>query len=196
MPSFLSLVRCGRLTRWFASEPWRRVTERRGGMILAFGNNALFSQVFAKLTRMGKRDAQLVTQALYTLGDAREAIENGHSDAALDALEEAQEALVSVKHTPGVSVAGASERLGVSEPTIRSWVKRGALEAVAGASPMQIDPESLHRVSRALAELRQRGQDRDWLQAVVDELHDREARRSDALRKGISQLKRGQLEPA
>ena len=145
---------------------------------------------------MGKRDAQLVTQALYTLGDAREAIESGRRDAALDALDEAKGVLSSVEHAPGVSVAAAGERLGVSEPTIRSWVKRGALRAVPKSSPVQIEPESLHRVSRALAELRERGQDRDWLQAVVDELHDRETRQSDELRKGISQLKRGQLEPA
>jgi hypothetical protein len=145
---------------------------------------------------MGKRDAQLVTQALYTLVGAREAIENGHPDAALDALDEAQEVLISVKHTPGVSVVAASEQLGVSEPTIRSWVKRGALVAVPEASPMQIELESLHRVSRALVELRERGRDRDWLQAVVDYLHDRDARKSDAVQKGIAQLKRGQLEPA
>ena len=104
--------------------------------------------------------------------------------------------LSSVEHAPGVSVAAASERLGVSEPTIRSWVKHGALRAVPEASPVQIDPESLHRVSRALAELRERGQDRDWLAAVVDYLHDREARQSGELREGISELKRGQLEPA
>ncbi len=145
---------------------------------------------------MGKRDAQLVTQALYTLGDAREAIESGHRDAALDALDEAHGVLSSVEHAPGVSVAAASERLGVSEPTIRSWVKRGALQAVPKAGPTQVDPESLHRVARALAELRERGQDRVWLAAVVDELHDREARQGDELREGISQLKRGQLEPA
>ena len=42
---------------------------------------------------MGKRDAQLVTKALYTLVDAREAVANGHRDAALDALDEAQEVL-------------------------------------------------------------------------------------------------------
>jgi transposase-like protein len=145
---------------------------------------------------MGKRDAQLVTQALYTLVDAREAIENGHSDAALDALGEVYEVLISVKHTPGMSVAAASEQLGVSEPTIRNWVKRGALSAVPKVSPMQIEPESLHRVSRALSELRERGQDRDWLQAVVDYLHDREVRKSDAVKGGIAQLPRGQLEPA
>ena len=145
---------------------------------------------------MGKRDAQLVTEALYTLVDAREAIESGRADAALDALDEAQEVLISVRHTPGVSVATASQRLGVSEPTIRSWVKRGALETVPDSRPIQIEPESLHRVNRALAELRERGQDRDWLQALVDRLHDRDARGNDALRKGLAQLKRGQLEPA
>ena len=145
---------------------------------------------------MGKRDAQLVTEALYTLVDAREAIENGHADAALDALDEAQEVLISVRHTLGVSVATASQRLDVSEPTIRSWVKRGALETVPDSRPIQIEPESLHRVNRALAELRERGQDRDWLQALVDHLHDRDARGSDALCKGLAQLKRGQLEPA
>lgn len=148
------------------------------------------------LATMGKRDAQLVTQAIYTLADVREAVKNGQRDAALDALDEAQEVLTSVKHTPGVSVAAASEHLGVSEPTIRSWAKRGALRTVPEVSPTQVDLESLHLVSRALAELRERGQDRDWLQAVVDHLHDREARESDALREGISQLKRGQLEPA
>lgn len=166
-----------------------------GGSVLTFGIKPdLHKLCYSEL--VGKRDAQLVTEALYTLVDAREAIENGHSDAALEALEEAQEALVSVKHTPGVSVTAASERLGVSEPTIRSWVKRGALEAVSEVRPMQIDPQSLHRVSRALAELRGRGRDRDWLGAVVDELHDHEARESDALREGLAQLGRGRLEPA
>lgn len=145
---------------------------------------------------MGKRDAQLVAQALYAMVDVREAIENGQPDAALDGLDEVHKVLLSVKHTSGVNVAGASEQLGVSEPTIRSWVKRGALSAVPKVSPMQIEPESLHRVSRALAELRKCGQDRDWLRAVVDYLHDREARTGAAVEKGIAQLKRGQLEAA
>jgi transposase len=145
---------------------------------------------------MGKRDEQLITRALYTLVDAREAVEGGHRDAALDALGEAEEVLTSVTHAPGVSVAVASEELGLSEPTVRSWVKRGVLRGVPKASPAQIEPESLHEASRALAELRARGQDRDWLQAVVDHLHDRKVRGSEELREGISQLERGEPEPA
>lgn len=145
---------------------------------------------------MGKRDAQLVTHVIYTLGGAREAVKNGQREIALEALSEAQDVLDSVDHSPGASVATASAELGVSEPTIRSWVKRGALASVPNASPMQIELESLRRVSRALAELRDRGQDRDWLQAVVDYLHDHEARQSKGLEEGLSQLKRGELEPA
>jgi predicted transcriptional regulator len=61
---------------------------------------------------------------------------------------------------------------------------------------VEIEPESLRSVSRALDELRERGQDREWLAALVDYLDDREARRSPALKAGLEQLARGELEPA
>jgi transposase len=95
-----------------------------------------------------------------------------------------------------VPVAQAARRLGVSVPTVRSWIARGALRAIKGSSPVQVEPESLRSVSRALDELRERGQDRDWLQPLVDYLDDREARRSPALQEGLEQLARGELEPA
>lgn len=143
---------------------------------------------------MGKRNAQLITQTLYTLSDARETLANGQCDVAIDALDDAQAMLRSMAHSPGVSVAAASELLGLSEPTVRSWAKRGVLQAVPGMAPMQIESASLHLASRVLAELRERGRDRDWLAALVDYLHDHQARRSTAVQEGISQLKRGQLE--
>jgi transposase-like protein len=94
------------------------------------------------------------------------------------------------------SVAQAARRLGVSVPTVRAWIARGALAAIEGSSPVEIEPESLRSVGRALEELRARGQDREWLQALVDYLDDREARRSPALHEGLEQLARGELEPA
>ncbi len=145
---------------------------------------------------MGKRDAQLVTQALYTLADARLAVERGQRDEAIETLDQAREMLAAARHAPGVSVATVSGWLGVSEPTVRSWAKRGVLRSVPATSPLQIEPESLREVSSALAELRERGQDHDWLQALVDHLHDREARESEALKQGLAQLARGELEPA
>lgn len=145
---------------------------------------------------MGKRDAQRVTTALMALTDAREALNDERRDLAFVALEEAQHALESVEHTPGIPVAQAAERLGVSGPTVRSWMQRGILRTVPGMTPAQIEPETLRRVARALAELRERGHDRDWLLALADYLDDLSALRSPALREGLEQLRRGEYEPA
>lgn len=79
---------------------------------------------------------------------------------------------------------------------MRSWSARGALRAVPGTSPAQIEPESLRVVGRALAELRARGRDREWLRALLEELEDRAARRSAAVSEGLDQLARGELEAA
>jgi hypothetical protein len=145
---------------------------------------------------MSKRDAQHVTMALIALDDAHDALQNGRREAAIHAMQEAHRTLEGVGHAAGVPVAHAARRLGVSEPTVRSWIARGALRAIKGSSPVEIEPESLRSVSRALDELRERGQDREWLAALVDYLDDREARSSPALKEGLQQLARGELEPA
>jgi hypothetical protein len=41
-----------------------------------------------------------------------------------------------------------------------------------------------------------RGQDRDWLRALVDLLHDRAERERPEIKQGLDELKRGKLEPA
>lgn len=148
------------------------------------------------LDNMRKRDAQAVTQALLALVDLREALEQHRHDAALSALDDAQAALSNVEHSPGVTVAQAARTLKVSEPTVRAWIARGALDAVPGVTPTQVAPNSLRRTVRAVSELRERGRDRDWLQSVVDYLDDRAARNSDAVRRGIADLRHGDLEPA
>jgi hypothetical protein len=51
-------------------------------------------------------------------------------------------------------------------------------------------------VLHAVEELRTRGQDRDWLAALADHLHDASDRRSDSVRRGVDELARGELEPA
>lgn len=145
---------------------------------------------------MGKRDAQQVTVALIALTEAHEAVTGDRREAALSALESAQAALGSVDRSPGVPVALAAERLGVSRKTVEAWLERGALRAVAEVSPVQVEIMSLQRVSRALDDLRRRGQDRNWLQALADHIDDRRARHSPAVREGLEQLRKGDLEPA
>ena len=150
----------------------------------------------ASFVFMGKRDAQSVTMALISLDDARDALASGSRDAAIRAMEEAHQTLEGIGHAAGVPIAHAARRLEVSVPTVRLWITRGALRAIKDSSPVEIEPESLRSVSRALHELRERGQDRDWLAALVDYLHDREIRRGPGLKEGLEHLARGELEPA
>jgi len=70
------------------------------------------------------------------------------------------------------------------------------LERKPSSKPVQIDRDSARRVHRALGELRTRGQDRDWLAALVDYLHDERDRRSESVRRGLEELARGELAPA
>jgi transposase len=116
------------------------------------------------------------------------------------AVEEITEAVdrleAEVARGTGLSVEAAAQYLDVSGPTVRAWMDRGVLARRAGSKPTQIDRESARRVHRALGELRARGQDRDWLAALVDYLHDTRDRRSESVRKGLDELARGDLEPA
>jgi predicted RNA-binding protein with EMAP domain len=67
---------------------------------------------------------------------------------------------------------------------------------VPDAKPTLVERESLRQVHRLLDELRERGQDRDWLRTFVDYVHDMALRRSPEVRGGIEQMERGELEPA
>lgn len=96
----------------------------------------------------------------------------------------------------GVPVAKAAKYLEVSQPTIRTWVARGVLERVPDVKPLLIDIATLRRAERALGELRERGQKRDWTRALVDLLHDRAARKHPQIVAGLDELRRGMLEPA
>jgi predicted transcriptional regulator len=118
----------------------------------------------------------------------------------LRAVEDISEAVgrleAEVARGTGLSVEATAQYLDVSAPTVRAWAHRGVLERKTGSKPLQIDRDSVRRVHRALAELRARGQDRDWLAALTDYLHDTSDRRSESVRKGLDELARGELEPA
>jgi len=158
---------------------------------------------------MATREQRATAEVLVGLDDARDRLselaaaaqgERRSRAEVLRAVEEIAEAVdrleAEVARGTGLSVDAASHYLDVSAPTVRAWMRRGVLERKAGSKPAQIDRESARRVHRALGELRARGQDRDWLTALVDYLHDTQARRSDSVRKGLDEMARGELEPA
>ncbi len=96
----------------------------------------------------------------------------------------------------GVPVAQAAEYLGVSEPTVRLWAKRGALVVLPGSKPVLIEHDSLRRAGRAVRELRTRGEDREWLEGVVRYVEDMTDRSSQSVRQGLKDLAEGKLQPA
>lgn len=96
----------------------------------------------------------------------------------------------------GLSVEETARYLDLSAQTVRSWIGRGVLATVPDAKPRQIDRESARRTRRALGQLRERGQDRDWLNAVADHLQDLMDLQSPGVRHGLEDIERGRLEPA
>ena len=160
---------------------------------------------------MGKREQQQIAYAVVELQDAQDelrAVAPGHGkqtagrqpddlSSALRLIEDAVARLdLRASALPGLSVAETADYLGVSEPTVRAWIRRGVLRKVPNARPVLVERSSLRAAHRAIEELRRRGEDRDWLRALVDLLHDRTERARPELVRGMDELKQGQLEPA
>lgn len=155
---------------------------------------------------MGKRESQQVAYAMLELEDAQDLLrafaagEVGPEQvtAALPRMGKVVKRLELAAPTGslGLPVAMAADYLGVSEPTVRSWLRRGVLRALRDTKPVMIELESLRRAHHAVDELRESGQDRDWLRALVDLLHDRAERERPEIKQGLDELKRGKLEPA
>lgn len=79
---------------------------------------------------------------------------------------------------PPVRPGIAARLLGVSEPTVRSWVERGILQAVSRRPRLLLDPESVLTLRDLVDELRAVGQDRNLAEALSHRLADEHARRS------------------
>lgn len=136
-----------------------------------------------------------IDDATGALGEARSlksAVEiRRHLKAAEEELVELQRRLA--PETP-VEVSQAAKILAVSPPTVRAWAKRGILERVPGTSPMALTFDSVRRVRRLLAELRAHGEDREFVQRLLDAaLDQRELSRPEATR-GLEQWRAGKAE--
>lgn len=113
---------------------------------------------------------------------------------ALQRIADVQARLQERLAVPGLPVSDAARYLGVSEPTVRVWLTRGALTAVPDAKPVLVDIASLRRVGHALSELR--ACPIAVTPALVDLLHDHVERRRPEVLEGLDELRRGELEPA
>lgn len=79
----------------------------------------------------------------------------------------------------GAKVSEAAEVLGVSPPTVRSWIEAGVLERVPRSSPVRVHVSSLAVVRRLVDLLRAEVQDRDLLAAIAQRLRDQDLLESE-----------------
>jgi hypothetical protein len=95
----------------------------------------------------------------------------------------------------GVKVSEAARVLGISPPTIRSWIEAGVLEPVPNVSPVRVDVLSLAVVKHAVDLLRQHADDRRLLADVTRLLRDRAALAGEDVRAGLEDLAAGRIVP-
>lgn len=154
------------------------------------------------MSRRGAHDLVFVAAELADVRDdlARIPVAKRQAEAVrdvLDRLADAQARLSrQLSERPGVPVSAAADYLSVSEPTVRLWLERDVLDAVAGAKPALVEITSLRSVGRVVADLRARGHDRDWMRAVIDYTHDARERERPEIKQGLDELRCGELGPA
>jgi transposase len=111
----------------------------------------------------------------------------------LERLSELSRRMLNTLDAPiGLSVEQAAERLNVTAPTIRKWIKDGVLTQTPGRKPAEIDPHSLIEVQRALSSVRANYPARQWTKALAAYLHDRDLQSQDWVAKGLRELERGE----
>jgi len=76
----------------------------------------------------------------------------------------------------GIPVSVAARLLDITEPTVRTWLERGVLDAVPDAKPVSITPRSLGEAMAAVSTIRRVGQDERMLRRVLEILEDQRTR--------------------
>ncbi|MEV4343655.1 hypothetical protein AB0J83_04160 [Actinoplanes sp. NPDC049596] len=89
-----------------------------------------------------------------------------------------------------VPVSVAAPLLGVSEPTVRSWTRRGLL-IYADGQDSGLDVRRLYEVLALVRELRAAGQTHDLLNKVWHRLADEAVLERADLRESLAQMRRG-----
>jgi hypothetical protein len=127
-------------------------------------------------------------EELEQLDDARRALREGDPAEASRLIEVTRERLL--HRAPPVPVAVAAKLLDVTQPTIRSWLDTGVLKD-AGRKPRAVTTESVVRVHRLLAELRERGHDGSLRATLLARLDDELTLNDDRLQSSIGSMRRG-----
>ncbi len=93
---------------------------------------------------------------------------------------------------PGMRPSIAAAMLGLSEPTVRAWARRGIIRVRSRKPRLLLDPASVLEIRRLVADLRMAGQYRGLLDAVYNRLADEQLLAIPDLADSLEQLHRGE----
>lgn len=93
---------------------------------------------------------------------------------------------------PGMRPSIAASMLGMSEPTVRAWARRGIFRIRTRKPRLQLDPASVLEVREIVVDLRRAGQSRGLLDAIYHRLADEQLLADPDLRESLEQMQRGE----
>jgi excisionase family DNA binding protein len=163
---------------------------------------ASFSGRFWKETdivlAMTKSEHRQVLASFVTLDDAiaraSHALSSGDVTVAERALEQAKRTVY--MDAPALTVPEVADELGVSRPTVRSWIAKGLLDVVADTSPQRVTFASVQELKERLARLRTIARDERRFSQLLQEAADQRALAQPGAREGPARRSgRGHREP-
>lgn len=86
---------------------------------------------------------------------------------------------------PALTVPEAAEELGVSRPTVRSWIAKGLLDVVADTSPQGVRFASVQQLKEHLGRLRALAKDERRFSQLLREAADQRALQQPGAREGL-----------
>jgi excisionase family DNA binding protein len=135
---------------------------------------------------MTKREHRELVTSFVTLDDAlrraSHALSNGDIVVVERELEQAKQRVCT--DAPALTVPEVAEELGVSRPTVRSWIAKGLLDVVADSSPQRVRFASVQQLKERLGRLRAAKDERRFSQ-LLREAADQRALEQPGAREGL-----------
>jgi excisionase family DNA binding protein len=144
---------------------------------------------------MTKGEHRELVASFVTLDDtitrASHALSNGEMALAELELERAKRRVFT--DAPALTVPEVAEELGVSRPTVRSWIAKGLLDVVADTSPQRVTFSSVQQLKERLGKLRALAKDERRFSQLLREAADERALEQPGAREGLKDALAGDV---
>lgn len=136
---------------------------------------------------MTKGEHRQFVASFVTLDDAitraSHALSSGDVAVAERALEQAKRTVYT--DAPALTVPEVADELGVSRPTVRSWITKGLLDVVAETSPVRVRFASVQQLKERLGKLRELATDERRYSQLLREAADQRALAQPGAQEGL-----------